>query len=232
MASYKYILFDMDNTLLDFSRAEYLAFKSTAESVGLDYNEELYSMYSEINDSLWKKLEVGGITLDELKIERFRMLFSALGYPDDNEREKMALAMRDEYMHALGQQGCLVPDAREVCEVLSKKYRMFIVTNGIADIQVSRFALSGIDKYFEEMFISERIGHTKPDKGFFDYVLRAVGDNDKSAYLVIGDSLTSDCDGAIAYGLDICRYNPKNQPDKGRVLTYTVSKLTDLFGIL
>ncbi len=232
MAEYKYILFDMDNTLLDFSRAEYLAFKSTAEAVGLSYSEEIYAMYSEINDSLWKKLEVGGITLEELKTERFRLLYTALGHTNEDERERLAYAMREEYMHALGQQGCLIENAAEVCDALSKKYRMFIVTNGIADIQISRFALSGIDKYFEDMFISERIGHTKPDKGFFDYVLDAVGDSDKSAYLVIGDSLTSDCDGAIAYGLDICRFNPKNQPDKGRVLTYTISKLTDLFGIL
>ena len=82
------------------------------------------------------------------------------------------------------------------------------------------------------MFISENIGYTKPDKGYFDYVLNAVGDSDKSAYLVIGDSLTSDCDGAIAYGLDICRFNPNNTSDKGRVLTYTITKLTDLFEII
>lgn len=232
MANYKYILFDMDNTLLDFSRAEYLAFRETAENVGLTYSEKLYEDYSEINESLWKRLEVGTITLEELKTERFRMLLSSLGYPDNAEKEKRAFEMREEYMRALGQQGCLVENALEVCKELSKKYRMFIVTNGIADIQVSRFELSGIKPYFEEMFISENIGYTKPDKGYFDYVLNAVGDSDKSAYLVIGDSLTSDCDGAIAYGLDICRFNPKNQPDKGRILTYNISKLTDLFEII
>ncbi len=232
MANYKYILFDMDNTLLDFSRAEYLAFRETAENVGLTYSEKLYEDYSEINESLWKRLEVGTITLEELKTERFRMLLTSLGYTDNAEKEKRAFEMREEYMRALGQQGCLVENALEVCKELSKKYRMFIVTNGIADIQVSRFELSGIKPYFEEMFISENIGYTKPDKGYFDYVLNAVGDSDKSAYLVIGDSLTSDCDGAIAYGLDICRFNPKNQPDKGRVLTYNISKLTDLFEII
>ena len=232
MANYKYILFDMDNTLLDFSRAEYLAFRETAENVGLTYSEKLYEDYSEINESLWKRLEVGTITLEELKTERFRMLLTSLGAPDNAEKEKRAFEMREEYMRALGQQGCLVENALEVCKELSKKYRMFIVTNGIADIQVSRFELSGIKPYFEEMFISENIGYTKPDKGYFDYVLNAVGDSDKSAYLVIGDSLTSDCDGAKAYGLDICRFNPKNQPDKGRILTYNISKLTDLFEII
>lgn len=232
MANYKYLLFDMDNTLLDFSRAEYLAFRETAENVGLTYSEKLYADYSEINDSLWKRLEVGTITLEELKTERFRMLLMTLGYSDGDERENRAVAMKEEYIRALGQQGCLMENAAEVCRELSKKYRMFIVTNGIADIQVSRFALSGLEDYFEEMFISERIGHTKPAKEYFDYVLGEIGDEDRSAYLVIGDSLTSDCDGAIAYGLDICRYNPKNQPDKGRTLTYTISNLTDLFEIL
>ena len=232
MAKYKYILFDMDNTLLDFSRAEYLAFKATAEACGLTYSEELYASYSEINESLWKRLEVGTITLEALKTERFRLLLDSLGYEDNDEREKRAVSMKEEYIRSLGQQGCLIETAAEVCEALSKKYRMFIITNGIADIQVSRFALSGLEPYFEKMFISENIGYTKPDKGYFDYVLNAVGDSDKSAYLVIGDSLTSDCDGAIAYGLDICRFNPNNTSNKGRVLTYTITKLTDLFEII
>ncbi|MBE6626178.1 MAG: noncanonical pyrimidine nucleotidase, YjjG family [Ruminococcaceae bacterium] len=232
MAKYKYILFDMDNTLLDFSRAEYLAFRETAENCGLVYSEELYADYSEINDSLWKRLEVGTITLEALKTERFRLLLGRLGHGDNDEREALAVAMKKEYIRALGQQGCLIENAVEVCAALSKKYRMFIVTNGIADIQISRFAISGLEPYFEKMFISENIGYTKPDKGYFDYVLNAVGDSDRSAYLVIGDSLTSDCDGAIAYGLDICRFNPKNQPDKGRILTYNISKLTDLFEII
>ena len=62
------------------------------------------------------------------------MLLSSLGYPDNAEKEKRAFEMREEYMRALGQQGCLVENALEVCKELSKKYRMFIVTNGIADI--------------------------------------------------------------------------------------------------
>ncbi|MBE6616597.1 MAG: noncanonical pyrimidine nucleotidase, YjjG family [Ruminococcaceae bacterium] len=232
MSKYKYLLFDMDNTLLDFSRAEYLSFERTAKEAGLDYSEELYELYSRINDSLWKKLEVGGIKLEELKIERFRMLLSEIGYSDPEERERIATFMRNRYMLVLGEQGCMIDGAPEVCEKLSGKYDMYILTNGIADIQRSRYAISGLGKYFKEMFISEEIGHTKPERAYFDYVFDKIGDQDKTKYLMIGDSLTSDCDGAIAYGIDICRFNPTGADNKGRVLTYTIKKLTDLYEIL
>lgn len=232
MRKYKYILFDMDNTLLDFTRAEYLSFKRTAIAAGLDYTEEQYREYTAINDMLWKALERGEVTLDYLKTERFRLVLTHFGYPDDESTREKALFMRKTYMGALGEQTCLVDEAAEVCKKLAEKYEMYIVTNGIASVQYSRFDNSEIAPYFRKMFVSEEIGYTKPHTGFFDYVLNYIGDSDKSAYLVIGDSLTSDCDGAIAYGLDICRFNPTGADDKGRTLTYTVRKLTDLYGIL
>lgn len=109
---------------------------------------------------------------------------------------------------------------------------MYLVTNGISEIQRSRFNKSAIKEFFLDIFVSEDIGHAKPSHAYFDYVLEKIGDHDKSKYLVIGDSLTSDCDGAISYGLDICRFNPDNLPDNGRKLTYNIKKLSELAEIL
>ncbi|MBE6540845.1 MAG: noncanonical pyrimidine nucleotidase, YjjG family [Ruminococcaceae bacterium] len=232
MKKYEYLLFDADNTLLDFSKAEYLAFRETCSASGIEFSEELYSTYSEINDSLWKKIEKKEITLDFLKLERFRLLLRSIGNEECEETLKKAGEMRDLYIESLAEQSCLIDGAEECVAALSKKYKMYIVTNGIAKIQRKRFFASSIKQYFSEIFISEEIGAAKPSPLFFDQVLERIGESDRSKYLVIGDSLTSDCDGAIGYGIDICRYNPNNLPDNGRKLTYNIEKLSELNEIL
>ncbi len=232
MKKYDYLLFDADNTLFDFSKAEEIAFKATAEYGGLEYSDELFRRYSAINDSLWKKLERRETTLDELKTERFRLLLISLGRSDDGETLSKAAELRDKYMDMLSRQTCLIDGADEVCHALKGRYKMYIVTNGISVIQKRRLRESAICDCFDGQIISEEIGAAKPSGAFFDKVMELVGDRDKSKYLVIGDSLTSDCDGAIRYGLDICRFNPDGKPSDGRTLTYDIKRLTDLFGIL
>ncbi|MBQ7930749.1 MAG: HAD-IA family hydrolase, partial [Clostridia bacterium] len=132
----------------------------------------------------------------------------------------------------LGQQTCIVDGAEELCKALAGRYKMYLVTNGIGRIQRSRFGKSALKPYFDGIFISEEMGTAKPEKAYFDHVLREIGSPEREKCLVIGDSLTSDCDGAIASGLDICWYNPKNGDAKNRTLTYTVTKLSDIIRLL
>ena len=232
MQKYEYLLFDADNTLFDFTQAEYLAFRIAAESGAIPFSEELYRTYSEINDSLWKKLETGAITLEFLKLERFRLLLLHIGCAECDETTEKAAFLRDAYIEALGKQTCLIDGAEEVCRELSERYKMYLVTNGISKIQRARFNSSALKPYFRDIFISEELGCAKPAPAYFDAVFSAIGNLERGKCLVIGDSLTSDCDGAIAYGLDICRFNPSGASDKGRKLTYTVKKLTELTEIL
>ena len=232
MKKYDYLLFDADNTLFDFTKAEYNAFRITAEYGSLDFSDELYSRYSEINDELWKKLERKEITLEFLKTERFRRLLTEYGYCDGTTTDIKAEKLRDRYISSLAEQTCLIEGADEVCHRLKGKFRMYIITNGITKIQRSRLEKSTISDCFDGIFISEEIGYAKPSIRYFDRVIDVVGEKDRSKYLVIGDSLTSDCDGAIAYGFDICRYNPYGKDADGRDLTYNINRLTDLYDII
>ncbi|MGN1409333.1 MAG: YjjG family noncanonical pyrimidine nucleotidase [Eubacteriales bacterium] len=233
MSKYKYILFDADNTLFDFSLAEHNSFQAACSATDTEFTEQLYRAYSAINDSLWKRLEKKEVTVDFIKTERFRRLLTEyLGYPDSAETLAKAEFWRENYMSNLGRQSCLIDGAEEICAVLSGEYRLYIVTNGISRIQRSRFTPSKVYKYITELFISEEIGAAKPAREYFDFVIDRIGDADRTKYLVVGDSLTSDCDGAIASGLDICFYNPKNLPSNGRQLTYNITKLSELNDIL
>lgn len=232
MKAYEYLLFDLDNTLLDFTKAEEEAFKVTTSKLGIEFSTEVYRKYSQINDGLWKQLEKKEITLDFLKIERFRLLLVSLGYPQEDETVRVAGDMRDCYISALAEQTFMIDGADEVLRALSARYKIYIVTNGISKIQRSRISRSSISDLVSDIFISEEMGCAKPSAEYFGAVLCKIGDSDRSKYLVIGDSLSSDCDGAIGYGLDICRYNPGALSDNGRKLTYNVKRLSELTGIL
>ena len=232
MKQYQYLLFDADNTLFDFTKAEYLSFRDTCSACNVCYSEELYGQYSAINDHLWKLLEKGGIKLETLKIERFRRLLLENGWQNSETTLNKALEMRDSYISNLAHQTCLIDGAEDICRKLAEHYVMYIVTNGISRIQRSRFAKSVLKPYFRDLFISEEIGAGKPSPEYYDHVLRTIGCADKKAYLTLGDSLTSDCAGAVAYGLDIVYFNPHGMPDNGLKLTYTIQKLSELEDIL
>lgn len=232
MKEYRYLLFDADNTLFDFTLSEEISFRNTVTSLGMEYSGDLQAEYSRINDMLWKKLERKEITLEFLKTERFRLLLENHGNGTEKEILEKAVAMRELYMKTLACQSILVDGASEVLHALKKRFDIYIVTNGISVIQRSRLSRSEINDCVKDIFISEEIGVQKPSKEYFDHVLAAVGSDRREEYLVIGDSLTSDCDGAISYGLDICRFNPQGLPDEGRTLTYSVRKLDELYGIL
>ena len=229
MNSYRYLLFDADETLFDFQKAEHEAFHLTCDAGGIEFSEEIYQVYSEINDALWKLLEKGGTTLPELKLERYRQLLEHLRYPEEGMIQKAA-EMRDLYVDFLRQQAFLIPDAVEVCRTLSERYTLYIITNGISRIQRARLAKTPIKEYIADIFISEEIGTAKPAAAYFDYVFEKIGDADKSKYLVIGDSLSSDIKGAVNYGLDSCWVNRKGMTTDLPV-TYTVNTLHEIFDI-
>lgn len=230
MNHYQYLLFDADETLFDFQKAEHEAFHLTCDAGGVNFSEELYQVYSGINDALWKLLEKGGITLPALKLERYRQLLERLNCPEEDIMEKAA-EMRDFYVNFLGEQAFLLPDAVDVCRTLSKRYTLYIITNGISKIQRARLAKTPIRDFIKDIFISEEIGAAKPAAAYFDYVFSHIGDSDKSKYLVIGDSLSSDIRGAVDYGLDSCWVNRKGMTTELPV-TYTVNTLCEIYQYL
>lgn len=238
MSKYRFLLFDADNTLFDFTKAEHISFMDTCFACNITYSEELYRKYSLINDRLWKRLEKKEVTLDFIKVERFRELLCLLDFDKSITTQELiakAAEMRDTYMSKLGWQTWLIDGAEEICQTLSQKYDMYIVTNGVAKTQHSRFDASSIKKYFNGIFISEEIGFAKPDARFFEYVMRETGGDTaaRDEYLVIGDSPTSDYRGALNAGLDMCLFSPAGTVyDETVKPAYTIMKLSELYDIL
>lgn len=225
MGPYKHLLLDADNTLFDFNLAEKTAFFAVFSALGLSVNEDVYARYHEINDELWRMLERKEVTRARLKDMRFEMLLDEMGVDDAVLCKKIS----HMYFEQLSQQRCLLEGAIDVCKILSQQFPLYIITNGSYEAQLSRFHGSGLEPYFRDVFISEKIGSEKPARNFFDHVMHAIGDNDPAHYLVVGDSLTSDIDGSINAGIDCVFLDHKGNHDtRGRDVTYMIEDIRDL----
>ena len=223
---YRYLLFDLDNTLFDFDRAEKSAFCAAFSAYGLVFDDGIYDKYHQINDALWKKLERGEIERERLKSLRFEMLLAELHIPD---KDALSEKVSRSYFKLLGEQKFLLPGAVDVCRELHEKYRMFIITNGSVQVQKGRYFGSPIEPYFEKIFISEVIGAAKPSTDFFDHVLHALGDPLKEECCVIGDSLSSDIAGAENAGIDAIWLDRSGISDtQGHTVTHILRDIREL----
>lgn len=228
MSKYTTILFDADDTLFDFKRSEHEAVKDCLTLVGLPTEDEIIEKYSEINKSYWKMLERGEITKKDLFIARWKTFLDHYElYNADAE------LIANHYLTQLSQKCYLLDGALELCQRLSEKFRLYIVTNGYARVQHGRFDKSVLRQYFENMFISEEMGAEKPSIEYFNAVFSRIPDFDKEKSIIIGDSLSSDIKGGIVAGIDTCWYNPKGQlvPDNMSI-TYVINDLNEIDNIV
>ncbi|WP_242850155.1 YjjG family noncanonical pyrimidine nucleotidase [Clostridium polynesiense] len=174
MAKFDIILFDADDTLLDFAKDEEQALTQTLIEYGIDCNDSIKERYKSINEALWKAFENGEVTKEDIQNIRFTKLFQELAIDKDGYK------CNTDYLEALGYGSFLIPGAKEICGELRKMCRLYIVTNGISRTQYRRFNNSGINKFFTDIFVSEDSGYQKPQIEFFDYVFDKIGKLDKS----------------------------------------------------
>lgn len=223
---YSWLLFDADDTLFDFPKAEAKALRQTLEALGLPYLEAYGPIYSNYNQQVWLEFERKQITRLELRVKRFQLFFEAAGLSTADPRSASPI-----YLQNLAQAGDLFPDAAEVVHTLKKRYQLALVTNGLKDVQRPRLANSPIRDAFAHIFISEEMGAAKPDPAYFDIVFATMGQPAKNQVLIIGDSLTSDMQGGLDYGIDTCWYNPAGKTSN-LPMTHQVKNLTELLILL
>jgi len=226
---YEIVFFDADETLLDFHRGEREAIIQALASFGICADEKIISIYSQINQSLWKALERKELQKEELKYRRFELLFKEFGMTLD------AHAVADAYMNSLSQKGYPLDGAVELCAHLCGKVRMYIVTNGIGFIQRERQKRSGLLPFFDGCFISEDMGYEKPDVRYFEKAASSIENFSKEHTLIVGDSLSSDIRGGINFGIDTCWYNPKGMTapdDMAEKITYTVKSFKEIEALI
>ena len=201
--TYKFLLFDLDHTLLDFDAAEDVALTQLLKEEGVADIQAYKDYYVPMNKSLWKDLELKKITKQELVNTRFSKLFSHFGI------EKDGVYLAERYQFYLAQQGQVFSGAMELLDsLIDRGYELYAATNGITTIQTGRMAQSGLAPYFNQVFISEQLQTQKPDALFYEKIGQQIAGFSKEMTLMIGDSLTADIQGGNNAGIDTILYNP------------------------
>lgn len=218
------LLMDIDDTLFDFHRSSHAAFQDACRVCGTAFSEALFARYEAVDAIFWQRFERSEIEKAALYIERFRVLFAEFSIRAD------PTAFNAAYFDSLARQRYFMPHCEQVLPILHEKYRIFIVTNGKTDIQLSRIAASGVGQYFDRVFISEQMGCKKPDQLFFDKVFAVIGEDLRPDSIMIGDSLTSDMQGGRNVGIRTCLYGDPARAD-GRC-DYAVRDLAALPALL
>ena len=223
----KTVLFDLDDTLLDFHKAEAVALRRTLIELDLEPSEAAVARYSEINAAQWRLLEEGKLTREQVLTRRFALLFDELGVA------RSSVQAKEIYEHLLGVGHYFIPGAPELLAALAPCYDLYLVSNGTASVQESRLESAGIKPYFRDIFISQLIGADKPQKAFFDRCFTQIPSFSHEEAIIVGDSLTSDMRGGINAGIRTCWFNPHHKPHRVDIpVDYEIAELSELPALL
>lgn len=224
---FEFLFLDMDDTILDFKKAERVALEKTLLRQGITPTDAVCERYSQINLKYWQMLERKEITREQVMVGRFEELFRELAWDAD------AKDAGENYMEHLGVGHYFLPGAFETLPVLSSRYKLYLASNGTAKVQHGRLDSAAMRHFFQDIFISEEMGANKPAVEFFrNCFARIEGFNPQKA-MIVGDSLTSDILGGKNAGIATCWVNPNHkQPRADIVPDHQIEALHQLPALL
>lgn len=223
----EFLFLDLDDTILDFHKAERIAIAKTFRSFGLEPTEAVLARYHVINKIHWERLERGEETRPQVLTNRFADLFSEMGVPADPAQ------IAKSYEKNLGIGHYFLPGAEEAVHALAQKYPLYLASNGTDVVQHSRLTSAGLYPYFKAIFISQEVGYNKPSKDFFDVCASKIPGFAPQKALMVGDSLTSDILGGVNAGMQTCWVNPEHKPGRPDIpVDYQIDSITELPALL
>ena len=225
----KTLLWDVDNTLLDFLAAEKAAIRTLFSEFDLgECSDEMIARYSKINLGFWQRLERNEITKAEVLVGRFLQFFDEYGID-----ASIAPEFNDRYQLCLGDTIVYRDDSLAVLRYLKGKVRQYVVSNGTVAAQTKKLERSKIGEVMDGVFLSEELGVEKPNAAFFDKVFDEIKPAELSEVMIVGDSLTSDIRGGMNSGIATCWYDPEGLPlPEGYRADYIITDLHELIPLL
>ena len=223
----KTLLFDVDDTLLDFQLAEKKALQSLFAEGEISLTSEIEKTYKKINQQLWRAFELGEIDKAKVIDGRFTLLFDQLGKKVNGKE------IGGKYSYYLSEGHDLLGNSYEILKKLESEYDLYIVTNGVAKTQYKRLEEAELTPFFKDIFVSEEIGFQKPMMEYFNYVFERIPNFKKENTMIIGDSLNSDILGGNQAGITTVWLNTnKNVISKEIKPNFEIQQLDDLFQLL
>ena len=220
---FEFLFLDLDDTILDFQKAEHVALSKTLRGFGLEPTETVLKRYNLINKAHWEALERKELTREQVLVGRFQVLFEEMGI--SAEPGKVARA----YEHNLSIGHWVLPGAEEAVARLSRKYKLYLTSNGTASVQKGRMPSANLDRFFETGFVSQEIGVNKPAVEYFEKCFAQIPGFDKTKAIIVGDSLTSDILGGQNAGIATCWVNPHHKQGRPDIrVDYEIEALSQL----
>ncbi|MEJ8546318.1 HAD-IA family hydrolase [Brevibacillus borstelensis] len=232
--AYKLILFDLDDTLFDYSQSwesgMRLTIRRHALTAGLD-EDEFFNRLKTYSDELWPDFTENRISLREYRHKRMEMAaadFGRLAKPEEMDD------FQNMFMSSCFEVIAPVPDVEQCLSKLADRRQLGIVTNGPEDMAYTKLSRLGLSRLFpkEHVVISEVVGYHKPDRRIFSAALQLF-DAAPEETLFVGDSWEADVAGSIEAGMDAVWINPRKlRPASGHVPLAVVERLVQLTDIL
>ena len=223
---FEYLFIDLDDTILDFKKAEYVAVKKTLTAQGIEPTEQICQRYSVINQMHWEMLERKEITREQVLVGRYQVLFEELGCDADPEETAKIYAKNLSIGHYF------LPGALETLQQLAPQYKLYLASNGTTWVQEGRLDSANIRQYFQDIFISQQMGANKPALEFFERSFARIPGIDLSKTMIVGDSLSSDMLGGKNAGIATCWVNPKHKVSTTVQPDYEIESLSQLPALL
>lgn len=221
----KAVLIDIDDTIFDFEKCSKNSFLKTLEKFNLKFKEEDFSYFNKVNDILWTKQKLGEINIKEVFIKRDYLMGK---YFNINIEKGL---FNDLFVKFLYDEIEMVDGIEDLLLYLSDKYQIFTASNGIYKMQENRLKKSNLDKYFDEIFVSDKIGFEKPDKKFFQKIMDLTKFSNDDL-IMIGDSIKSDIIGAKNSKIKSIYFNKEDKKISDKNFTYQVKNLSEIKKIL
>jgi YjjG family noncanonical pyrimidine nucleotidase len=228
---YQAILFDLDDTLLNFAACETNALREAFSLAGFDVVDEMvwskvWLAYKPISDRYWSQRAISNFSREQIIEVSIYDTLNSLNYHTSNSS-----AIANSYWDIFCQTACLNIGVIETIQSLVDRYKLGIVTNGYSLSQRSRIGVSGLESYFKSIVISDEVGYAKPAREIFEIALNNLQVEPKDT-LFVGDSISHDYLGAINTGLDFCYYQQEISLKINQKLQYTISQMSELITIL
>lgn len=228
---YKFIYFDLDDTLLNHRAAE----KSGLRDVHLQFPifqnvdpQTLIGVYHKVNSQQWRKYSQGEVSREELQRNRFEQTLEQLGL-DGSLYEEIGNC----YMQCYRDHWQWIRGAQEAYQQVMDHYPVGILTNGFAETQRKKFKKFDFYDSAEHVVISEDVGALKPDPKVFKHATE-LADVDPDDILYVGDSFTSDIEGGSNFGWNTAWFTRNGDSEKHKkadIIFSDFSTLTELLDV-
>jgi putative hydrolase of the HAD superfamily len=193
----KSVFFDLDDTLIDHSRAERNAavrfYDAVSTRVAVDSAEEFASLWNQAQEGHFRRYLAGALTFQEQRRERIREIL------EEDIESSACDELFSLYLDFYEEEWTVFSDVVPCLDSLEVNV-VGVITNGDPAQQSRKLVRTGLDERIADIVCSGAFGHAKPDPRIFQHACERVG-VDPSDAIYVGDSLEFDYWGACRAGL-------------------------------